>query len=164
MRANSNLYQSVGGFYFKFKFFDIFRNFDYNVKELNDFKPTIIIGQPSILKLLAEYSIKNDKKYPLIETMTIAETLEKNVEDFITNTFKVPNYNIYQATEGFIACTYGDHLIHINEDLVYIEKEYIDKEIFNYFLRSGIFKEYIEKYLKLEQIDVNDIEEYIIRL
>ncbi len=45
-----------------------------------------------------------------------------------------------------------------------VEKEYIDKEIFNYFLRSGIFKEYIEKYLKLEQIDVNDIEEYIIRL
>ena len=128
MRANSNLYQSVGGFYFKFKFFDIFNNFDDNVKKLNDFKPTIIIGQPSILKLLAEDSIKNDKKYPLIETMTIAETLEKNVEDFITNTFKVPNYNVYQATEGFIACTYGDHLIHINEDLVYIEKEYIDKE------------------------------------
>lgn len=45
-----------------------------------------------------------------------------------------------------------------------VEKEYIDKEIFNYFLRSGIFEEYIEKYLKLEQIDVNDIEEYIIKL
>ena len=44
-----------------------------------------------------------------------------------------------------------------------VEKEYIDKEIFNYFLRSGIFEEYIEKYLKLEQIDVNDIEEYIIK-
>lgn len=45
-----------------------------------------------------------------------------------------------------------------------VEKEYIDKEIFNYFLRSGIFKEYIEKYFKLEQIDINDIEEYIIKL
>ena len=44
-----------------------------------------------------------------------------------------------------------------------VEKEYIDKEIFNYFLRSGIFEKYIEKYFKLEQIDVNDIEEYIIK-
>ena len=45
-----------------------------------------------------------------------------------------------------------------------VEKEYIDKEIFNYFLESGIYQEYAEKYLKLEQIDVNDVEEYIIKL
>ena len=44
------------------------------------------------------------------------------------------------------------------------EKEYIDKEIFNYFLISGIFEDYVKKYLKFEQIDVNDIEEYIIKL
>ncbi len=45
-----------------------------------------------------------------------------------------------------------------------VEKEYIDKEIFNYFLRSGIFKEYIEKYLKLEQTDINDFEEFYFNL
>ncbi len=44
-----------------------------------------------------------------------------------------------------------------------VEKEYINKEIFNYFLESGIYQEYAEKYLKLEQIDVNDVEEYIIK-
>ncbi len=38
-----------------------------------------------------------------------------------------------------------------------VEKEYINKEIFNYFLESGIYQEYAEKYLKLEQIDVNDV-------
>lgn len=41
-----------------------------------------------------------------------------------------------------------------------VEKEYIDKEIFNYFLRSGIYKEYAKKYLRLELIDVTDIEEF----
>lgn len=45
-----------------------------------------------------------------------------------------------------------------------VEKEYIDKEIFNYFLRSGIFEEYIEKYLKLELINVNDIEKFYFNL
>lgn len=44
-----------------------------------------------------------------------------------------------------------------------VEKEYIDKEIFNYFLRSGIFKDYARKYLKLEQIDVENIRKYIIK-
>lgn len=43
-----------------------------------------------------------------------------------------------------------------------VEKEYIDKEIFNYFLRSGVYQEYVEKYLKAELVDVTDIEEYII--
>ncbi|MDD2894402.1 MAG: hypothetical protein PHG81_00165 [Aliarcobacter sp.] len=44
-----------------------------------------------------------------------------------------------------------------------VEKEYLDKEIFNYFLRSGVFEDYAEKYLKAEQIDVKNIEEYIIK-
>lgn len=44
-----------------------------------------------------------------------------------------------------------------------VEKEYLDKEIFNYFLESGIYQEYAEKYLKAEQIDVKNIEEYIIK-
>lgn len=44
-----------------------------------------------------------------------------------------------------------------------VEKEYINKELFNYFLESGIYQEYAEKYLKLELIDVKNIEEYIIK-
>lgn len=44
-----------------------------------------------------------------------------------------------------------------------LKKEYLDKEIFNYFLESGIYQEYAEKYLKAEQIDVKNIEEYIIK-
>lgn len=45
-----------------------------------------------------------------------------------------------------------------------VEKKYINKEIFNYFLRSGVFEKYAEKYLKLEQIDVNDVEEFYFNL
>lgn len=45
-----------------------------------------------------------------------------------------------------------------------VEKKYIDKKIFNYFLKSEVFEDYARKYLKVEQIDVNDIEEYIIKL
>ncbi|MCG3662157.1 hypothetical protein L5F37_01960 [Aliarcobacter butzleri] len=44
-----------------------------------------------------------------------------------------------------------------------VEKKYIDKDIFNYFLKSEIFREYVNKYLKLEQIDIINIDEYIIK-
>ncbi|MBF7065223.1 hypothetical protein [Aliarcobacter butzleri] len=44
-----------------------------------------------------------------------------------------------------------------------VEKKYIDKDIFNYFLKSEIFREYVNKYFKLEQIDIDDIDEYIIK-
>lgn len=45
-----------------------------------------------------------------------------------------------------------------------VEKEYINKELFNYFLESGIYQEYAEKYLKLELIDVENIEEFYFNL
>lgn len=44
-----------------------------------------------------------------------------------------------------------------------VEKKYIDKDIFNYFLKSETFREYVNKYLKLEQIDIDDIDKYIIK-
>ncbi|MCT7595293.1 hypothetical protein [Aliarcobacter butzleri] len=44
-----------------------------------------------------------------------------------------------------------------------VEKKYIDKDIFNYFLKSGTFRKYINKYLKLEQIDIINIDEYLVK-
>lgn len=44
-----------------------------------------------------------------------------------------------------------------------VEKKYIDKDIFNYFLISEIFREYMNKYLKLEQIDIINIDEYLVK-
>ncbi len=39
--------------------------------------------------------------------------------------------------------------------------EHIDAEIFELFLRSGIYEEYAKHYLKPEQIDEVDIEAYL---
>ncbi|MDN5076622.1 hypothetical protein PJV89_00320 [Aliarcobacter butzleri] len=44
-----------------------------------------------------------------------------------------------------------------------VEKKYIDKDIFNYFLKSEIFRKYVNKYLKLEQIDIINIDEYLVK-
>ena len=38
---------------------------------------------------------------------------------------------------------------------------HIDGELFELFLRSGVYRDYAEKFLKPEQIDDVDIEEYL---
>jgi len=39
--------------------------------------------------------------------------------------------------------------------------QHIDKDIFELFLRSGLYKEYAQKHLKPEQIDLVDVESYL---
>ena len=41
------------------------------------------------------------------------------------------------------------------------EDEHIDSELFEIFLRSGVYKEYAKNFLKKEQIDEVDISQYL---
>jgi HD-GYP domain-containing protein (c-di-GMP phosphodiesterase class II) len=42
-----------------------------------------------------------------------------------------------------------------------VKDQHIDGDLFHLFLASGVYKDYAEKYLKPEQIDVVDISKYI---
>jgi len=44
-----------------------------------------------------------------------------------------------------------------------VKDQHIDPDLFDLFLTSGIYKDYAEKYLKPEQIDAGDPEEYRVR-
>ncbi len=43
----------------------------------------------------------------------------------------------------------------------FVKDQHIDKELFELFLISGVYKEYAKKYLKPEQIDEVDLTAYI---
>ena len=127
MRADSNLYESLNSKQVKFEFFDIFKPMKENVVRLEQFKPNILVGQPSILIEIAKnkINIKPDK------IISIAEVLEKNDEEYIKKAFnKDVIHQVYQCTEGCLAttCEYGT--LHLNEDIVFVEKEYLDKNRF----------------------------------
>ena len=127
LRANSNLYESVKSSTIEFCYFDMLNELDINLKKLNEFKPTIIIAPPSMLKLIA----KNYDKLSIIpkKFIAVAEVLEDVDKSFMEKIFGQTIHQVYQATEGFIAatCKYG-HL-HINEDILCIQKEYLDKKL-----------------------------------
>jgi len=42
-----------------------------------------------------------------------------------------------------------------------VKKEHLDKNIFEIFLKKGIYKEYAKKYLNKEQIDEINLDEFI---
>lgn len=124
LRANSNLYESTNGLLMNFRFFDLTQSFDALIAELEDYNPHILIAPALVLDSIAKYktTIKPNK------IISVAEVLENKVRDRVEEHFSCKLDEIYQATEGYIAssCSHGN--LHINEDILIVEKEWIDKE------------------------------------
>lgn len=131
MRADSNLYQSVNSRNIKFEFFDIYADIHLNIEKLKRFDADIIVAQPSMLLILAKEIQSGRLSVHPESVISIAEVLEKRDEQLLKDAFGLNViHQVYQCTEGCLAstCQYGT--IHLNEDIVYIEKEYIDKRRF----------------------------------
>lgn len=127
MRANSNLYESVSSSNIHFVFYDIYKSSEENIEKLKEQKPDIIVGQPSILLDLSNYASELKPR----KIISIAEVLEDRDREVICKAFNCDViHQVYQCTEGCLAttCEYGT--IHLNEDIVYFEKEYLDEKRF----------------------------------
>lgn len=127
LRADSELYNTVNSKILKFKFFDMILDIEKNIEILNDYDPDTLIAPASVLKILAENIINlniNPKRI-----FSCAEVLTKEDKRFISESFNLEIGEIYQATEGFLGYSEsGRDTIKINEDTLFIEKEYIDEE------------------------------------
>ncbi|MBP6468008.1 MAG: F390 synthetase-related protein [Leptotrichiaceae bacterium] len=130
LRANSNLYETLKSKRIKFKFFDLFEDYKMNVKELDIYSPTMLVAPAQVLKLIATDIVQGVVKINPQKVISIAEVLTKEDKLFLESVFKVKIDQIYQSTEGFLAftCKYGN--LHLNEDAVLFEREYIDEKRF----------------------------------
>ena len=127
MRADSNLYESLNSKQVRFEFFDIFKPMQENLRRLEEFKPNILVGQPSVLIEIAKNKINVNPD----KIISIAEVLENSDEEYLKKIFnKEVIHQVYQCTEGCLAttCEYGT--LHLNEDIIFIEKEYLDEKRF----------------------------------
>lgn len=128
LRCDSNLYQTVQNRHVTFEYFDLLHPIQEHITRLNLFQPTILVAPPSLLRLLVENGKQLNIKPQKI--ISVAEVLEDIDKQMIEHFFKKKLHQVYQATEGFIAasCPYGT--LHLNEDLMVIEKEFIDEKRF----------------------------------
>lgn len=128
LRANSNLYDSVKSKQIDFMFYDLLDPVNDHLKRLNQQSPGIIAAPPSMLRMLAEEKEKNRLHIMPHKVISVAEVLDPVDRQMIENVFQQTVHQIYQCTEGFLAntCEYGT--LHLNEDVVFIQKEYIDPQ------------------------------------
>lgn len=127
LRANSNLYETTKNKRISFHFFDLLDHFETHIKRLNEIRPTILIAPPSMLRKIAEWKEGGHIHITPKKVVSVAEVLEDLDREYIQLVFQQVVHQIYQCTEGFLATTCKQGTLHMNEDLVYIDKEYVDK-------------------------------------
>lgn len=124
LRSNSNLYEKIGGILIKFRFFDLMLPLEQAVRELNSFKPHIIVGPPSLLGFLADAKESGNLHIEPERLVSVAEVLEPQDSARLKGVFGVKTVEqIYQCTEGLLAITCKEGSLHIQEDLVVMQLE-----------------------------------------
>lgn len=128
LRANSNIYTTLNSRFIQFDFYDLLDDVELQITKLNQFQPSILVAPPSMLRILADAQHTNKLAIKPFKIISVAEVLEPIDKEHIEKQFKQTVHQIYQATEGFLAVTCKQGTLHLNEDILLVEKEYIDAE------------------------------------
>ncbi|WP_103104517.1 F390 synthetase-related protein [Brevibacillus reuszeri] len=133
LRANSNLYTAVNRRRIRFSFFDLQKPLQEHLLTLNEYQPTVLVAPASMLRLLAAEQRKGALRIAPAKIISVAEVLDPLDEAYIRDTFEQLIHQIYQCTEGLLAVTCAHGTLHVNEDLIVMEKEYLDEQKERFF-------------------------------
>ncbi len=128
LRANSNLYTAVKSKKIQFSFYDLLEDFDNLIAGLSAQNPDILIAPAQVLVMIAKKMANKEIDISPIKIISVAEVLTHEDKNFIERIFNKRVDIVYQCTEGFLGHTCSHGTIHLNEDLVIIEKQWIDEE------------------------------------
>ncbi len=123
LRANSTLYEAVNSKTLSFAYFDLLEDPSTLRQKLHTFKPDVLVAPPSMLLMLT--GCCKPKR-----VISVAEVLSLIDEKRLEAEFGQKIFQIYQCTEGFLGFTCSHGSLHLNEDLLIIEKEYVDDSRF----------------------------------
>ena len=123
LRSNSNLYETVRMPWLRFKYFDLFKPFAQNLDELAEFRPTVVVAPAQVLREMALRKLSWPARSPF-QAISVAEVLDTRDRTLIESAFgKVQE--IYQATEGLLATTCPHFRLHLLEEYLHIETEWL---------------------------------------
>lgn len=106
-------------------FLDIKTPLDEWVEKIKAFKPNLIIGYPSAIKILGELVRKGEVAVEVCRVISCGEPLNPGMRDFLESTFHAKVVNIYGASESLaLGVELGDENgMMLFDDLNYIEVE-----------------------------------------
>ena len=123
LRANSPLYETLGGRAVRFVYFDLLRPMQGFLEELEQLAPTVIVAPPGALRLLTrEHQVGRLRMSPR-QIVSVAEVLDADDRTAIESAFAARVDEVYQASEGFLAATCAAGSLHWNEDMVNVERD-----------------------------------------
>ncbi|MBD2847609.1 adenylate cyclase [Paenibacillus sp. IB182496] len=125
LRADSNLYESVGRGRLAFGFYDLLVPMEAHLERLERERPDCLVAPPSVLLRLARAAERGALRWRPRRLISAAEVLDPRDGERIEGAFGQVVHQIYQCTEGFLGCTCAHGTLHLNEDLVAIEREYV---------------------------------------
>ncbi len=129
LRANNRLYTSVRkSRNIDFNFFDLTQLFLQHLDILQKYQPNLLIAPASVLLQLARAQEQGKINISPIKIFSAAEVLDAFDREYIEKIFQQRLDEIYQCTEGFLAITDKSQRLRLNEEYLYIEKEWIDKK------------------------------------
>ncbi|MEP7013699.1 MAG: F390 synthetase-related protein [Acidobacteriota bacterium] len=128
LRANSNLYSTLGSRRIDFQFHDLWAPWPEHLARLNAHPPDVLTAPPTVLKKLTEGKIDGTLHIAPRQVITVAEVLEPDDEKAIVEAWGVPVQQVYQATEGFLGASCPAGRVHLNEEEIHFEMEWLDPE------------------------------------
>jgi len=131
LRADNNLYETIDSKLIRFRYFDLLRDMGENLSELADYRPTLLVAPPSALLCIARAMERGELRIKPEKVISVAEVLRAEDAAYLKAQFGLSViHQAYQCTEGFLGyvCECGN--FHLNEELVLIEREYLDETRF----------------------------------
>lgn len=128
LRANSNLYESLRSRRIAFRFFDLYAGVEAHEKTLSDFAPDLLVAPARVLAWLASRKTQGHLKISPTKVISVAEVLEPDDERAVTEAFGQRVHQLYQCTEGFLGYTCELGVLHLNEEFLHVEPEWLDSE------------------------------------
>ena len=129
LRADNNLYQSINNQWLSLNFFGLFENFQQQLSMLAEYQPTIIVAPAQVLRAIAVEKLAGRLNISSHKAISVAEILEPQDKKIIAQAFHNIG-EIYQATEGFLAATCSHGTLHLNEEFIIVEPEWLDEHRF----------------------------------
>lgn len=129
LRADNNLYHSVNNRWLSLSFYDLFAPFAEHLPQIEREQPTIIVAPAQVLCALTDAVERGELKLSVKKVISVAEVLEPQDRQRLQRVFAQVG-EVYQATEGFLAATCSHGTLHLNEEFIHVEPQWIDERRF----------------------------------
>ncbi|MFJ3058253.1 F390 synthetase-related protein [Herbaspirillum sp. NPDC087042] len=128
MRANSNLYDTLASRRIDFRFYDLLQGVEPHLAQLQEQAPDILVAPSKALGWIAGAQLDGRLKLAPVRVIAVAEVLEPEDRHLAEQAFSQSVHQLYQCTEGFLAYTCSHGVLHMNEEYLCVEQDWLDEQ------------------------------------